>query len=500
MKKVVLLPLDERPCNTKFPTALFESQQLHVVTPERMGWAKTPADTDELAQFLFRECRGADGLVVSMDMLLYGGLVPSRIHHISREELLRRLDTLRQLKRTYPSLRIFAFDCIMRCPTYSNSQEEPDYYGRCGAEIHAFGVARHKAMLGDAEQMRREKELRQQIPAGDLEDYLSRRERNLSLNLAVLDLAQEGIVDFLAIPQDDAAPYGLTALDQQKIRTAIREKRLQSRVMLYPGADELGMTLLARMVNQIENRCPSVYPLYASAGAPFVIPPFEDRPLAETVRYQIAAAGCRPAACPEQADIIMAITAPAANITGAAHQNRLDFDYDVGRSLTPFFTELCFWMDAGKPVTICDNAYTNGGDLELLSMLDASGRMMDVAGYAGWNTSSNTMGTAIAQGVRYLDRGKDQVLLDFLALRYAEDFAYDSLIRQQVTAEDLPGLGLDYFTVDAVDGKAAACVCRRLQACIRERMPSIADHICIKGVKMPWKRMFEADIDVSFLP
>ena len=46
-------------------------------------------------------------------------------------------------------------------------------------------------------------------------------------------------------------------------------------------------------------------------------------------------------------------------------------------------------MDRGKAVSICDNAYCNGGDLELLAMLDADGRMLEVAGYAGWNTSAN---------------------------------------------------------------------------------------------------------------
>lgn len=500
MKKIVFLPLDERPCNAKFPIQLFHGDTMQIVSPSRLGNKKSPADTKALGDFLRRECADADGLVVSMDMLLYGGLVPSRLHGIPQSELIQGQNILRQIKRENSNLRIFAFHCVMRCPTYSNSQEEPDYYGDFGAEIHALGVARHKALDGDEKAQRRAQELEERIPAKALEDYLSRREQNLFMNMEMLQLVKDGTVEFLAIPQDDSAPFGFTALDQRKIREEIRRQQIQNRVVIYPGADELGMTLLARMQNALENRCPAVYPLYASAGAPFVIPTYEDRPLAETVHYQIMVSGCRLSASPEQADFILALTAPAANMAGAACQPRFDFDYDVGRSLTPFFAQISYWMDADKPVSICDNAYGNGGDLELLFMLNQSNRMMKVAGYAGWNTSSNTMGTALAQGVRYLYRGCDKTHLDFLALRYVEDCAYDSVVRQTVTRQDLPSLGLDYFEVDGPEGKAAQCVEKRLQDYVHENMESVADKIQIHHVRLPWSRMFEAELDVEYNP
>lgn len=498
MKKILFLPLDERPCNAKFPTALFDGAAMRVICPPALGDKKTPADAAAIETFLRRECPDADGLVISIDTLLYGGLIPSRLHHLPQEELRRRLCLLRTLHTANPSMRILAFHCVMRCPTYSSADEEPDYYGQCGAEIHALGVARHKAQLGSEEANGQAGLLEAQIPPDALADYLARRQANLALNLAALELVQEGVIEFLAVPQDDAAPLGFTAMDQAQIRSAVRAGRLQNRVLIYPGADELGMTLLARMRNLLEGRRPAVYVSYASAGAPFVVPPYEDRPLAETVRCQLAAAGCRPAAAPETADFILAVTAPPANIAGASVQPRLDLDYDVRRSLPPFFSELCFWMDQGKPVSICDNAYCNGGDLELLSMLDAAGRLMAVAGYSGWNTSANTMGTAIAQGVRYLYEGADARLKDFLALRYVEDCGYDSVVRQAVTAEDLPGLGLDYFNAGAAEGEAAGCVARRLRTFIDQAMPSVAAHIVLARVRLPWRRMFEPDLDVRY--
>lgn len=500
MKKIVFLPLDERPCNVKFPQVLFDGKSFTVVCPPEFGSKKEPADFHILEEFLLRECRNGDGLVLSVDMLLYGGLVPSRLHRLTNQELFSRLELIRELKRVNPALKIYAFHCIMRCPTYSSADEEPDYYGQYGEAIHKLGAARHKVLRGEEEARGQAEGLESRIPWEYLEDYLARRTKNLELNLAMLTLMEEGVAEFLVVPQDDAAPLGFTAMDQEQVRRTVREKRLQHKVLIYPGADELGLTLLARMRNELENRCPGVFVQYASEEARFVVPPYEDRPLGETVRYQLAAAGCRPVVAPEEADFILAMTAPGANMVGAAVQPRLDLDYDVRRSLSPFFTELCYWLDAGKPVSICDNAYTNGGDLELLSMLDASGRLMQVAGYAGWNTSANTMGTAIAEGVRYLYEGRDAVCLDFLALRYLEDCGYDAMVRQSVTAEELPALGMSYFNVKERDGVAAACVKNRLEDFLQKHMKSLEGRVTIERVQMPWRRMFEADITVRYLP
>lgn len=499
MKKIVLLPLDERPCNAKFPSLLFDSPELTVVCPPKLGDKKEPAEYGALEAFLLEACRDADGLVLSMDMLLYGGLIPSRLHSLEQAETERRMELLRIIRRARPEMPVFAFHCIMRCPSYSSDDEEPDYYGRFGSDIHQLGVARHRMEKCEETAGQEAQALERRIPPQALEDYLTRRRRNLEMNLKALELAEDGTIDFLAVPQDDSAPLGFTAMDQAQVRLAVREKRLQRKVLIYPGADELGLTLTARMINRLYSRCPAVYPLYASEGAPFVIPPFEDRPLGETVRCQIAAAGCRPAASPEQADLILALSAPPVKMAGAAVQPRQDLDYDVCRSLTPFFLEMCFWMDRGKAVSICDNAYCNGGDLELLAMLDADGRMLEVAGYAGWNTSANTMGTALAEGVRYLLWGADSTFLDFLALRYVEDCGYDAVVRQAAAEEDLPGMGLDYFHAGSQDGEAAACVFRRLQAFIDASMPSVASRLRLKRVRLPWRRMFEADIEVQVI-
>lgn len=133
VKKIVFLPLDERPCNVAFPQKLFSSETMQILTPPILGDKKTPAAYDDIAGFLRSNCKDAHGLVISTDMLLYGGLVPSRLHTLSSEELAPRLALLQELRTTNPQLVIYAFQCIMRCPTYSQSDEEPDYYAAYGA-------------------------------------------------------------------------------------------------------------------------------------------------------------------------------------------------------------------------------------------------------------------------------------------------------------------------------------------------------------------------------
>ena len=204
----MLLPLDERPCNYEFPYKLFhDNKEIEIIRPNQLGDKKIAANQEEVETYLLEECKEADGLVISMDTLLYGGLIPSRIHNLSDAELDRRLSVIKQIKGQNSGLKIYAFQCIMRCPQYSSSDEEPDYYEICGKEIHKLGHLIHKEKLNIGDQVEKEA-LENSIKVEFLEDYIKRRELNILYNLKTLDYVREGIIDFLVIPQDDSAKYG----------------------------------------------------------------------------------------------------------------------------------------------------------------------------------------------------------------------------------------------------------------------------------------------------
>ena len=102
MKKIVYLPLDERPCNYSFVNFVSENNsKYNLVSPtlDEMGDKKQPADYEKIKGFLLRECNDADYLIIAIDTLLYGGIIPSRLHHHSKERLRERLALLNVIKQ-----------------------------------------------------------------------------------------------------------------------------------------------------------------------------------------------------------------------------------------------------------------------------------------------------------------------------------------------------------------------------------------------------------------
>lgn len=496
MKKLVYLPLDERPCNARFVPMLYNGENLRVVTPEVLGEKKTPASSEALATFLTNECRDADGLVLSMDMLLYGGLIPSRIHQLTAQEAAARMELVRSLKKANPKLVIYAFQCIMRCPQYSSSDEEPDYYEHFGREIFLLGEAEHRQSLGLP--CNPPGELRAKIPADVLKDYLDRRAFNRKRNLEALDLVEDGTIDFLIFPQDDSAPYGFTAIDQKVVRTAITERKLWLKVYMYPGADELGLTLSTRIALHFAGQRPGVYIHYASSTAPSMIPLYEDRSVGESIKYQLLAAGMKIVSSAAEADIVLALNAPAGAMRESSAQPVTSREYTVERTLIAFVLYVQDLIEAGKIVSIADIAYANGADQELVALLDAMGILSSLQGYAGWNTSSNTLGTSIAMGAHALLEGLTPEHRSFMALRLVEDAGYCGCVRGDVDKNDLPQRGLNWFDAGGARGEISELVHEKLKAYVNEKLPSVAKHIVIDDVWMPWKRMFEVGLTVRW--
>ena len=52
MKKIVLLPLDERPCNYIYPQRIFNNGDIKITVPDMsiMGDKKTPADHEGIVK------------------------------------------------------------------------------------------------------------------------------------------------------------------------------------------------------------------------------------------------------------------------------------------------------------------------------------------------------------------------------------------------------------------------------------------------------------------
>ena len=58
---------------------------------------------NSIRDFLLANIEKADAAVISIHTLLYGGLIPSRLHHLSEETVLERLMLLKELRRKEPA-------------------------------------------------------------------------------------------------------------------------------------------------------------------------------------------------------------------------------------------------------------------------------------------------------------------------------------------------------------------------------------------------------------
>ena len=266
---------------------------------------------------------------------------------------------------------------------------------------------------------------------------------------------------------------------------------------MYPGADEVELTLISRMINVLKDKKPKVYLKYVTDAAKSIIPLYEGNMLSGTLKYHILSAGCQLTDTYEMADIIMVVTAPAGNMEEAAYQPSTKPEYYAERNLAEMVDFIKERLTEGKIVTIADNAYANGGDLQVLRLLNSNNLLMKIDGYAGWNTSANTIGTAIAEAVDAYHYKITKAHLDFLGQRYIEDIGYCSLVRTKVTSE-LDKYSMNYFDVKEKEGVISRIVKERLNEFISKELSSLGGKLKISSLTHPWKRMFEIDVEVDF--
>ena len=492
--KVVYLPLDERPCNYKFPK-LLPKTNLNIINPSKdiLGDKKIAANFEKIRNFLIDSTKDSDYLVLSIDMLLYGGIVPSRLHNLSYSTLEERLRVLKVIKKNNPKIKIYAFGLIMRCPQYSSNDEEPDYYENYGESIFNYGVLKHKKSLGiiSDDELSCLNDLERNIPKEIILDFENRRDINKSLLLTTLRLYKEKIIDVFIIPQDDSAPYGYTALDKVSIKKEINS--LNVNVLNYPGADEVGLVLLARVLNDVLNVKPKIYPFYASKFGSQVIPLYEDRIIDLTVSSQIEAVNGIRVDDICHADFVLAINIGSGMVD--YFEEDCELYYKTNRNLDEFVDKIFKYISDGKKVMLADVAYANKGDLKLIKKLDSKNILFNLMGYGGWNTSSNSIGTAIASAIFAVNSIDHESIKKFLAYRYIEDVIYMGIVRLQVTAR-LKEYGMNYFYVKEEKGLASKLIEDELNKYINDNFKKSLSSYKI-NIKLPWRRMFEIDLDLE---
>lgn len=426
---VIYVPLDDRPVCRDYVLDTAKAAGMQVLTPpvNLLSSRDRRGDPDQLWSWLEENWNQADYAVIASDSLIYGGLVESRTHHLDYKILAERLARLEKLKTANPTVRLYVFSTIMRSPKASSGGVEPDYYEIYGPDIFRLtALADQEVSVGlsgaEQEEMR---SLAKIIPSAYMTDWLDRRAKNLLLNEQLAVLARKGVLDYLIIGRDDSAPFSQSHREWHLLQQKTADLSL-ARFAAFPGADQLGMLLLTRAYNDSRGQIPFVKVLYAPGPGGGTVPSYEDQPVDFTLNGHVIAAGGVVLPFTSHPDLLLAVNTPADGVTleadAATNTPQPTKEHKI------FIQTLEKSERQGVPIALADLGYANGADNGLLNGLARQNMLAKLEAYAGWNTASNKLGYAIAQGIMAESMTPLQ-RQDLLAVRYLDDWAYQANIR-----------------------------------------------------------------------
>ena len=502
MIRIGLIPLDERPANTRDPKLIAEAAGINLILPPShlLSRQHQPGNCSGLAGWLEQVAPKLDGLIVSCEQLGYGGLIASRTTDEPPETISQRLSVLRRIRDRFPHLYIYGFNLITRVSNASDASEEPAYWAEYGTAIYHWSQILDQVHQGALSKTRRE-EAERAIPATYRSDVLRRRLRNHLINLTALQLLNDGIFDLLVLSSDDTSPFGLPSREKRWLHTWAELLPLQERLLMYPGADEVGSVLTIRMALTHIGLHPAVSVRYAPPTDAMNIAAFEDGPIRLTVERQITAAGCQLIGVPEIARIWLGVNAPIAR---RAEWNPVDGHHDrMARqaAIENLVTKAGEALVDGKTVAFADVAYPNGADPLLIELITTRLDPTKLAAYGGWNTAGNTIGGVIAQTCATLigDRSCRIAQERLLLHRFIEDYGYQHIVRREIREWLQTTYNQNELTPE-LRGLAATRVEQRLNEIVTA-LPGFAYRwrILPGSVHFPWQRVFEIDFTLHYL-
>jgi hypothetical protein len=548
LSRIALLPLDDRPVNYDHPWWLARAAGLELSRPPR-EWLGNPfrdAARDRLAEWLQEEASTADALIVAVDTLAYGGLIPSRRSATALADITVRLEPLRVVRSRRPSLLILGFSVLMRVNRSNDAEEEKPYWADHGRDLFRLSYLDDKSTAGDAsaDEAAELSAVLAKIPPPVISDYRGGRVRNHAINRLVLDWSADGVLDIVVIAQDDTAPYGWNIAEARGLRDDIRRNGLADRASVYPGADEVGTLLVAAAACHDAGFAPRVWPRYSGVDGSRAVTAYEDRPVEELLKAHLGPLGGSLATGPDEANVVLAINAPGevqaeawlqSVVPGASGGEMASVPKSVAdrrslravqremvttrRDVDEFARAIEADMARGRIVGVVDIAYVNGADLALAERLEATVPLARLAAYGAWNTAGNSLGSALAQAtVRAIGTPNDEgdaalgAHLSLLFTHLVDDYAYQGQVRTALMLEDLPDLGLAPSFHRLPDDRIADVeqrLGRRLDPYVASLGHLLGAHavsaqdgpdrvVAVTAIEppvLPWRRLFEIGLE-----
>lgn len=420
---VILVPLDGRPPCRQFVIDAGRIGGTEVVTPphELQDYYSQPGDTKAMRRWLLEEvAKGTtDAVFLSVDQLLYGGLLTAREKQATSAEVEEFLAFLRELHEANPAVPIYAFSILPRL----TPQDTIDGYDE-RRDIMAYSRLAGRQAAGLPVDETKLAALKAKIPPASLERYLAHFRENATLNERLIDLTHEGTLTRLVLGQDDGEEYGIPNIEKYALLDYIKSLGLSDRqVFLTHGADEIALSLLAAWHNEQTGYAPKIFVAYNDPGARDRVMPYMAVSTGVCTEEKIRLTGGSLAASPEEADFTLLVSTN-------------DTDKDTLWSRGACVRLLEDNLAKGQPTALVDlSKHFNADETVLPQLIAAAFPVNHLLAYAGWNTTSNAIGTAVAQACLYRSslpdvRDDDQAIglaaaqVRFLENRILEDYFY----------------------------------------------------------------------------
>jgi len=482
--------MDDRPATELFPqrTAAICGAQLILPPPGLLGHFIQAGDADGLTRWLLGlDTTGLSALVVSADMLAYGGLVASRTAATPLADARTRIGALARFHELHPTVPIYVFGTIMRLTPTETPQSEA--YLDALASYARLAGAPHPS----PDQAVQLADYRRQIPDSAYWDYIGARARDIDTDESLVTMAAQGSVAWLAITQDDAgSPDGLQISEQGRLRALIGRLRVGDRVTISSGADEMGMVAVTRAIEDAAAWYPPISIEYSTPRGPQMQDPLEDAPVGQTIDGLVRALNLPRTGY--LVDLRLYVIVPSTTPDLRSYLDSLTDDVRHGYRIA--IADLTFIADAPEQERMTVDA------------LRAAGVAARPVAYASWNTTANSAGTALAAGTCFslgerFGSSPVSARANFLFDRYVDDYAYRLLVRPPLNA-DLRARGYDTYALGVGTQNAESQMRRMLWPLAIDIFDgSFAPDGWTQselGLYLPWQRTFEVRVDSRLAP
>lgn len=502
---MILIPLDSRPAAGQFAQMIGKMAGVQVEIPpmDFLGRFTNPGNPESILEWIeSQDLSQVSHLIVSADMLAYGGLVASRENNTAFDVAVGRLRRLNQIKEKSKNLKIFVFATTMRLTPTATVKN-----AAWRADLAKYEELKDRfERTGEEELVKRIQGLRNRLPSKEIASYEKTRSRNHKVQIQLMQQTIGTGIDFLLMGQDDAKPDGPHIQENEVLRKLENTYRLKSKMFFCEGIDQHSNLLLSRAILETNNFRPKVKVVYSDPQGADQFALYESKPIRESLSDQLFAAGAEMTTNPIKYDYTLYVNTP----------KRRD------SYLQSFLERLRSETDQGLPVALADINFGPDGasDEVVYNALAENRRSQSLLAFAGWNTAGNTMGTAIPAANVYLSArridfdplAREVAQKEFLFHRIVNDWAYHKYTRVS-TYRLIEGLqrqrdevyGINFRTIDSFVGRDLSKFAESIFANQFENATFFAGSKQYKltsldqlKIWLPWPRAYEARLEFRF--